>query len=175
MAPGLAGMPGARTQSPTTRRPSWCTSPVSIRVRASDVPRASMMTDTICRDSHNPQGCSGGNTAMICRNVVMLSRAAERDRSDPRVGTDSVMRMSQHKMGTFVNGNVQCVARSAKRYRGLFSRAAQHLRAWDVLSTAAGGAHVNVVGRWWRQGDHFDWLTLYLNTHGIRLVWRAKM
>jgi hypothetical protein len=43
---------------------------------------------------------------MICRNVVMLSRAAERDRSDPRVGTDSVMRMSQHKMVTFVNGNV---------------------------------------------------------------------
>src|ERR1700755_2843195 len=68
-----------------------------------------------------------------------------------------------------------CVARSAKRYRGLFSRAAQHLRAWDVLSTAAGGAHVNVVGRWWRQGDHFDWLTLYLNTQGIRPVWRAMI
>jgi hypothetical protein len=65
-----------------------------------------MMPDTICRDSHNPQGCSGGKTALICRNVVMLTRAAERDRSDPRVGTDSVMRMSQHKMVTFVNGNV---------------------------------------------------------------------
>ena len=65
-----------------------------------------MMPDTICRDSHRPQGCSGGNTALICRNVVMLSRAAERDRSDPRVGTDSVMRMSQHKMVTFVNGNI---------------------------------------------------------------------
>src|SRR6202000_3494398 len=120
-------------------------------------------------------GCSGGRTALTCRNVAMLSRAAERDRSDPRVGTDSVMRMSQHKMVTFVNGNVLWVARSAKRYRGLFSRAAQHLRAWDGLSTAAGGAHVNVVGRWWRQGDHFDWLTLYLNTHGIRPVWRAMI
>jgi hypothetical protein len=37
--------------------------------------------------------------------------AAERDRSDPRVGTDSVMRMSQHKMVTFVNGNVRGVPR----------------------------------------------------------------
>ena len=27
-------------------------------------------------------------------------------RRDPRVGTDSVMRLSQHKMVTFVNGNV---------------------------------------------------------------------
>ena len=34
---------------------------------------------------------------------------------------------------------------------------------------------MNVVGRWWRQGDHFDWLTLYLNTRGIRLVWRAMI
>ena len=65
-----------------------------------------MMPDTIRRDAHKPQACSGGRTALICRNVVMLSRAAERDRSDPRVGTDSVMRMSQHKMVTFVNGNV---------------------------------------------------------------------
>jgi diguanylate cyclase (GGDEF)-like protein len=34
---------------------------------------------------------------------------------------------------------------------------------------------VNVVRRWWRQGDHFDWLTLYLNTRGIRLIWRAMI
>jgi diguanylate cyclase (GGDEF)-like protein len=34
-------------------------------------------------------------------------------------------------------------------------------------------AHVNAIGRWWRHGDHFDWLTLYLNTRGIRLTWRA--
>ncbi len=32
---------------------------------------------------------------------------------------------------------------------------------------------MNAVGRWWRRGDHFDWLTLYLNTRGIRLRWRA--
>jgi diguanylate cyclase (GGDEF)-like protein len=32
---------------------------------------------------------------------------------------------------------------------------------------------VNAIRRWWRQGDQFDWLTLYLNTRGIRLVWRA--
>jgi diguanylate cyclase (GGDEF)-like protein len=32
---------------------------------------------------------------------------------------------------------------------------------------------VNAVRRWWRQGDQFDWLTLYLNTQGIRLIWRA--
>ena len=65
-----------------------------------------MMPATICRDSHRPHACSGGKTALIWRNVVMLTRAAERDRSDPRVGTDSVMRMSQPKMVTFVNGNV---------------------------------------------------------------------
>jgi diguanylate cyclase (GGDEF)-like protein len=34
---------------------------------------------------------------------------------------------------------------------------------------------VNVVRRWWRQSDHFDWLTLYLNTRGIRLTWRAMI
>jgi diguanylate cyclase (GGDEF)-like protein len=38
-----------------------------------------------------------------------------------------------------------------------------------------GGAHVNAVGRWWRESDHFDWLTLYLNTRGIRLKWRAMI
>jgi hypothetical protein len=69
-----------------------------------------MMPDTIRRDSHRLHACSGGKTALIWRNVVMLTRAAERDRSDPRVGTDSVMRMSQHKMVTFVNGNVLRVA-----------------------------------------------------------------
>jgi hypothetical protein len=41
----------------------------------------------------------------------MFSRVAERDRSDPRVGTDSVMRKSQDKMVTFVNGNVWRVER----------------------------------------------------------------
>jgi diguanylate cyclase (GGDEF)-like protein len=35
--------------------------------------------------------------------------------------------------------------------------------------------HVNAVGRWWHQGDHFDWLTLYLNTRGLRLIWRAMI
>ena len=34
---------------------------------------------------------------------------------------------------------------------------------------------MNVVRRWWRQSDHFDWLTLYLNTRGIRLTWRAMI
>jgi diguanylate cyclase (GGDEF)-like protein len=34
---------------------------------------------------------------------------------------------------------------------------------------------VNAVRRWWRQGDQFDWLTLYLNTRGIRLIWRAMI
>ncbi len=34
---------------------------------------------------------------------------------------------------------------------------------------------MNAVGRWWRQSDHFDWLTLYLNTRGIRLIWRAMI
>ena len=68
------------------------------------------MPAMIRRATHKPQACSGGSTALTCRNVVMLTRAAERDRSDPRVGTDSVMRMSQHKMVTFVNGNVLRVA-----------------------------------------------------------------
>ncbi|MGC2655392.1 MAG: GGDEF domain-containing protein [Mycobacterium sp.] len=34
---------------------------------------------------------------------------------------------------------------------------------------------MSAVGRWWRQSDHFDWLSLYLNTRGIRLVWRAMI
>jgi len=34
---------------------------------------------------------------------------------------------------------------------------------------------VNTVGRWWRESDHFDWLTLYLNTRGIRVIWRAMI
>ena len=34
---------------------------------------------------------------------------------------------------------------------------------------------MNAVGRWWRRSDHYDWLTLYLNTRGIRLVWRAMI
>jgi hypothetical protein len=76
---------------------------------ASEGPKVSMMPATIRRDVHNPQAWSDGKTALTCRNVAMLSRAAERDRSDPRVGTDSVMRMSQHKMVTFVNGSVRCV------------------------------------------------------------------
>jgi hypothetical protein len=31
------------------------------------------------------------------------------------------------------------------------------------------------VGRRWQQTDHFDWLSLYLNTRGIRLIWRAMV
>ena len=73
-----------------------------------------MMPAMIRRDAHKPQARSGGSTALTCRNVAMLTRAAERDRSDPRVGIDSVMRESQHRMVTFVNGNV----RPARR-RGL--------------------------------------------------------
>jgi hypothetical protein len=34
---------------------------------------------------------------------------------------------------------------------------------------------VNAVGRRWPQTDHFDWLSLYLNTRGIRLIWRAMV
>jgi len=34
---------------------------------------------------------------------------------------------------------------------------------------------VNAVGRRWQQTDHFDWLSLYLNTRGIRLIWRAMV
>ena len=64
------------------------------------------MPAMIRRDAHRPQALSGGSTALTCRNVAKLTSAAERDRSDPRVGTDSVMRLSQHKMVTFVNGNV---------------------------------------------------------------------
>jgi diguanylate cyclase (GGDEF)-like protein len=37
------------------------------------------------------------------------------------------------------------------------------------------GANVNAVRRWWHQGDQFDWLTLYLNTRGIRPTWRAMI
>ena len=35
-------------------------------------------------------------------------------------------------------------------------------------------AQVSAV-RWWRRSDHFDWLTLYMNTRGIRLIWRATI
>jgi diguanylate cyclase (GGDEF)-like protein len=34
---------------------------------------------------------------------------------------------------------------------------------------------VNAVGRGLRENDHFDWLALYLNTRGIRLIWRAMI
>ena len=34
---------------------------------------------------------------------------------------------------------------------------------------------MNAVGRRWQQTDHFDWLSLYLNTRGIRLRWRAMV
>jgi hypothetical protein len=77
-----------------------------------------MMPDTIRRDNHRLHARSGGKTALTGRNVVMLTRAAERDRSDPRVGTDSVMRMSQHKMVTFVNGKVLSVADAGVDVRG---------------------------------------------------------
>lgn len=69
------------------------------------------------RDAHKPQARSGGSTALSCRNVAMLASAAERDRSDPRVGIDSVMQESQHGMVTFVNGNVGAACRWA-RYLG---------------------------------------------------------
>jgi hypothetical protein len=65
-----------------------------------------MTPATIWRDAHRPQARSGGSTALICRNVNVLTSAAPRDRSDPRPGTGSFMRMSQHKMVTLVNGNV---------------------------------------------------------------------
>ncbi len=49
----------------------------------------------------------------------------------------------------------------------------------NVLTTPAhaerGGAHVNGICRGWRENDHFDWLALYLNTRGIRLIWRAMI
>jgi hypothetical protein len=70
-----------------------------------------MMPAMIRRDAHKPQARSGGSTVLTCRNVAMLTSAAERDRSDPRVGIDSVMRESQHGMVTFVNGNVDPACR----------------------------------------------------------------
>ena len=76
------------------------------------------MPAMIRRDAHKPQGCSGGNTALICRNVAMLASAAERDRNEPRVGIDSVMRESQHPMVTFVNGNVDAACRHGLRQGG---------------------------------------------------------
>src|ERR1700743_515087 len=111
MAPRLVETPGARTHSPTTRPPSWRTSMCSMWVPASEGPKASITPATIRRDAHRAQACSGGSTALPWRNVAMLTSAAERDRSDPRVGIDSVMRQSQHKMVTFVNGNVDAACR----------------------------------------------------------------
>ena len=65
------------------------------------------MPATIWRESHKPYACSAGSTALICRNVNALTSAAARDRSDPRAGTPSaVMRLSQQKMVTLVNGKV---------------------------------------------------------------------
>src|SRR5947209_15224101 len=107
MAPRLVETPGPCTHSPITRRPLWCTSMCSTLVPASEGPKASMMPATIRRDAHKPQACSGGSTALTWRSVTQLTSAAERDRSDPRVGIDSVIRLSQHKMVTFVNGNVR--------------------------------------------------------------------
>ena len=67
--------PGARTHSPTTRRPSGRTVSIcSTRVPASDGPNASMILATIWRDSHSPHACSGGTSAVIGRNVNALTR-----------------------------------------------------------------------------------------------------
>lgn len=52
-------------------------------------------------------------------------------------------------------------------------RCADHSRAVPEEYEAKRGTYVNAVRRWWCQGDQFDWLTLYLNTRGIRLIWRA--
>ena len=73
-----------------------------------------MMPAMIRRDPHKPQARSGGSTALTCRNVAILTSAAERDRSDPRVGIDSVMRKSQHRMVTFVNGSFEGVSRASR-------------------------------------------------------------
>jgi hypothetical protein len=37
------------------------------------------------------------------------------------------------------------------------------------------GVPVNAVGRRCQQTDHFDWLSLCLNTQGIRLTWRVAV
>ena len=106
---GALGSSTRRGRAPT-RRPRGARRGArrscSTRVPASEGPKASMTPAMIRRDSHKPQACSGGSTALICRNVAMLTSAAERERNDPRVGIDSVMRESQHEMVTFVNGNV---------------------------------------------------------------------
>lgn len=34
---------------------------------------------------------------------------------------------------------------------------------------------MDAVGLWWRESDQFDWLSVYLNTRGIRLTWRAMV
>ena len=73
-----------------------------------------MMPATIWRDTHNPHACWAGSTALICRNVNALTSAAARDRSDPRAGTPSVMRFSQQKMATLVNGKVAQPASGAR-------------------------------------------------------------
>jgi diguanylate cyclase (GGDEF)-like protein len=49
------------------------------------------------------------------------------------------------------------------------------MRGLQLSIANRGGADVNAVRRWWHQGDQFDWLTLYLNTRGIRLIWRAMI
>jgi hypothetical protein len=90
-------------------------------VPASDGPKASMMPATIWRDSRNPHACWAGSTALICRNVNPLTSAAARDRSDPRAGTPSVMRLSQQKMVTLVNGKVAVVRSSVDQRRCWFS------------------------------------------------------
>jgi diguanylate cyclase (GGDEF)-like protein len=30
-----------------------------------------------------------------------------------------------------------------------------------------------LVRRWWRQSDHFDWISWYLNTRGVLVLWRV--
>src|ERR1700684_2040771 len=116
MAQSVDRTPGARTHSPTTRRPSDAIASIgSTLIPAIDGPKVSMTVATMRRDSHSPQACSGGSTALICRNVSVLTSAAPRDRSEPRPDAGSVMQSSQHKMVTLVNGNVGAPSRVAGR------------------------------------------------------------
>src|ERR1700753_835154 len=84
----LVGVRGPYTHSPLTRRPSGSlVSTGTTRVPVSEGPKVAMTRELIRRDSQIPQARSGGTSPLNGRSVYVLTAAAPRDRSDPRVGT----------------------------------------------------------------------------------------
>src|SRR6185312_12425340 len=105
MAESPARTPSPYTHSPMTRRPPGIrTSTFSTLVPVSGGPSVSITRAMSRRDAHRPQARSGGNTALICRRVTVLTAAAPRLLIEPRAG-----KLSATSRSTTANDDIcQC-------------------------------------------------------------------